>query len=342
MHMGENLLVDADTHLDVDLREIAPFSEAPWRSTLEVAPPRNVLPQVLGDSSVKGRILHPASQEDPAAAPQLNADVRIVFPGDLSQMTLHPNPQFQTAVAGAYDRWLTEAYLPAHPDARGMLYVPFLDPDAAVQVIEAFGDRPGVAGAFVTTAGLPRLHENRYLPIYRALEDRGLALGFHPLAQWHEPPLEVFDHYLPVWAYGQPFTQSVLLTNWVLHAMSDRFPKLNCGFYECGLCWLAFISHRLDAEFLKRPSEAPLLRERPSHYVRRCFFSTQPVDQVEEPEFLTLPINQVGTSQLLYSSNLPRWDFDTPDAVRHLSFLSEPDRQAILGGNARRVFLSKG
>jgi predicted TIM-barrel fold metal-dependent hydrolase len=43
-------------------------------------------------------------------------------------------------------------------------------------------------------------------------------------------------------------------------------------------------------------------------------------------------------SQLMYSSDYPHWDFDLPSVIYDLPFLSDEARQAILGGNAQRLF----
>jgi predicted TIM-barrel fold metal-dependent hydrolase len=43
-------------------------------------------------------------------------------------------------------------------------------------------------------------------------------------------------------------------------------------------------------------------------------------------------------TQLMYSSDWPHWDFDTPSAINSLPFLSKRARRRILGLNAARVF----
>ena len=43
-------------------------------------------------------------------------------------------------------------------------------------------------------------------------------------------------------------------------------------------------------------------------------------------------------TQLLFASDWPHWDFDTPGKLVSLPFLSEQARRNILGENARRLF----
>lgn len=219
-----------------------------------------------------------------------------------------------------------------------MLYLPLSSPDGAIALVETFGRHPAIVGGFVTNAQSAGIHDNRYVGLYATLQDLDLALAFHPIAVWAHPPFRIFDRFLPVWAVGHPFSQSVHLINWVLHAMPDRFPRLRCIFLEAGVAWLMFVAHRLDEEFMKRPSEAPLLRERPSHYVRRCFFSTQPLDQLSDPAYLEPMMRLVGCERLVFASNLPAWDFDLPAVIENLPFLTAEERASILGGNATRLF----
>ncbi len=43
-------------------------------------------------------------------------------------------------------------------------------------------------------------------------------------------------------------------------------------------------------------------------------------------------------TQLLYASDWPHWDFDSPASIWDLPFLSEQAKRNILGGNANRIF----
>ena len=43
-------------------------------------------------------------------------------------------------------------------------------------------------------------------------------------------------------------------------------------------------------------------------------------------------------TQLLYASDWPHYDFDTPSVIWDLPFLDEESKKNILGENARRLF----
>jgi predicted TIM-barrel fold metal-dependent hydrolase len=120
--------------------------------------------------------------------------------------------------------------------------------------------------------------------------------------------------------------------------MPERFPKLNTMWVESGLAWVTFLMQRLDSEYLMRSSEAPLLKRLPSEYIRDMYFTTQPLEtsnlKLTEATFDAVHAD----TQLLYSSDWPHWDFNPPNSVADLPFLSEQSKRNILGLNAARLF----
>src|SRR5262245_47023755 len=120
--------------------------------------------------------------------------------------------------------------------------------------------------------------------------------------------------------------------------MGERFPKLPVIWIESGLAWIPFLMQRLDHEFMLRPSEAPLLKKKPSEYMRDMYYSSQPME-VQNPKALETTFEMINAeTQLLYSSDYPHWDFDLPSSIYNLPFLGERAKQNSLGGNAARLF----
>ena len=96
---------------------------------------------------------------------------------------------------------------------------------------------------------------------------------------------------------------------------------------------------RLDNEWMMRSSEVPLLKRKPSDYMREMYYSTQPMEMVANREALELTFKMINAeTQLLYASDYPHWDMDLPSTIYDLPFLSETAKRNILGGNAKRVF----
>jgi predicted TIM-barrel fold metal-dependent hydrolase len=87
-----------------------------------------------------------------------------------------------------------------------------------------------------------------------------------------------------------------------------------------------------------RQSDAPLLKKLPSEYMQDMFYTSQPMERTNQ-KLLQATLEAIhAETQLLYASDWPHWDFDTPGKVAGLSFLSEQAKRNILGENARRLF----
>ncbi|MGH3279859.1 MAG: amidohydrolase family protein, partial [Trebonia sp.] len=226
------------------------------------------------------------------------------------------------AVARAYARWVTERVLAVDPAIKTMLYLPFSDPDACVRMVEQYADFPGVMGFMVTSIRHEPVHSNAYIPLYRALEERGLPLGFHAGYNWRERSMETMNKFISVHALTFPLYLMTHLTNWVINGIPERFPGLKVIWIEGGLAWIPFLMQRLDNEFAMRSSEAPLLRRRPSDYMREMFYTSQPMEIPRDLSVLETTFSMIDArNQLMYSSDYPHWDFDLPSTIYDLPFL---------------------
>jgi hypothetical protein len=148
---------------------------------------------------------------------------------------------------------------------------------------------------------------------------------------------------MAVHALSFSFSNILHMTNWLCNGMPERFPKLKTVWVESGLAWIPFLMQRLDNEYMMRSSEVPGLKRKPSDYMREMFYSTQPMEAVDNRPALEVTFNMIkAETQLLYSSDYPHWDMDLPSTIYDLPFLSEQAKRNILGGNAQRVFKLDG
>jgi predicted TIM-barrel fold metal-dependent hydrolase len=269
----------------------------------------------------------------------MSVDYACLFPTGMLNVGLHPQKEMEVDLCWAYNRWLTEKVLP-ESDGRfySMLPLPFSDPDESLRQIETFGHRKGVTGFMVTTVRTLPVHDNAYMKVYRALEERGLALSFHSGPNWQEPVFKSCNRFISVHALGFSFYNILHCTNWVINGLGERFPKLAVIWTESGLAWIPFLMQRLDHEYMLRSSECPTLKKKPSDYMRDMYYSSQPME-IQDMKALECTFRMIrAETQLLYSSDYPHWDFDLPSTISDLPFLSEKAKHNILGGNAARLF----
>ena len=228
------------------------------------------------------------------------------------------------------------------PESDGRLYsmlnLPMGDPEAALRTVEEFGDRKHVAGFMVAAVRHLPVHDNAYMKLYRSIEERGLAIAFHSGHNWQENLFRGCNRFISVHALGFTFYNILHCTNWVINGLGERFPKLKVIWIESGLAWVPFLMQRLDHEYMLRTSECPLLKKKPSDYMRDMYYSSQPME-VQDMGALETTFRMINAeTQLLWSSDYPHWDFDLPTVIWDLPFLSEKAKHNILGGTAARMF----
>lgn len=352
-------IFDADAHYMVTpLEKIAEFLKEPWRDRLQKAPivaAFNTIPRDLGDRTIADRmktIPHfrrypkPENEKLPKeiyplleSSRKMAIDYSLVFPTDLLALGLHPQSDLEVAIAFGYAYWMTEKILPCSEALKTMLYLPFSDPQACIRLVKEFAGKKGVVGFMVTSTRYQPVHHNSYMPLYKLLEGKGLPLGFHTVSNWMERPFQQFNRFLSAHALGFPLYNMIQLTNLVINGIPERFPDLKMIFIEAGISWIPFIMHRLDSEYMCRTSEAPLLKKKPSEYIKNFYFTSQPLEQIEDIEYMKKIFDLFDAeNQLLYASDYPHQDFDSPSTIYDLPFLSERAKRKILGENALNLF----
>jgi predicted TIM-barrel fold metal-dependent hydrolase len=312
-----------------------------------------LLPPQIGNQDIAGRLprypyrglekADPGEHRDTVivrrAMEMMGIDYQILFPTPMLALGMHPLTDIEVGVSRAYARWITERICSQQPSIKTMLYLPFNEPDAALKLVEEFGDAPGVVGFMVTSVRYRPVHHNSYMKLYRAIEERGLPLGFHAGYTWADRGMEQLNKFLSVHALGFTVFNMIHMTNWVINGLPERFPNLDVMWIESGLAWLPFLMQRLDSEYMLRSSEAPLLQRKPSEYMREMYYTSQPMEATDNEAALKVTFDMINAeTQLMYSSDYPHWDFDVPALIHDLPFLSEDGKRAILGRNAQKLF----
>ncbi|HTY65216.1 MAG TPA: amidohydrolase family protein [Alphaproteobacteria bacterium] len=353
------LIVDVDSHHyeSEHMKDILPFMENDVFKQLAISSGAKgrggLLPTNVGYQDMGGRVTRYPMRSSEKTQEGKHRDVQLglrwmdamgvdyacLFPTGMLNIGLHPQKEMEVELCWAYNRWLTEKVL---PESDGRIYsalcLPFSDPDESLRQVETFGDRKGVTGFMVTTVRHLPVYDNAYMKTYRAMEERGLALSFHSGPNWGDHTFKSCNRFLSAHALGFTWYNILHLTNWVVNGMGERFPKLPVIWIEAGLAWVPFLMQRLDHEYMLRSSECPLLKKKPSDYMRDMYYSSQPME-IQDMDALKTTFRMINAeTQLLYSSDYPHWDFDLPSTIYDLPFLSEKARHNILGGNAARLF----
>ena len=242
------------------------------------------------------------------------------------------------SIGNAFNKWLTEEVLPQDPRMKAMLYLPFNHPEACAKAVEMYADNPSVIGFSVTSTRFRAVHHDSYMPLYSAIQATGKPLAFHSGFHWGDQSMQQCNRFISMHAISFVYYNIIHMTNWIINGLPERFPKLKVIWIESGLAWIPFLMQRLDSEYMMRSSEAPLLKRKPSDYMRDMYYSSQPLERsnIELTEATFKAMN--ADTQLLFASDWPHWDFDLPNSITTLPFLNEQAKRNILGLNAARLF----
>lgn len=299
-----------------------------------------------------GRILHQGKRGEPVddktvhrdvvlarrAYEAMSIDYTVVFPTPMLNVGFHPQFDMEPIIASAYNRWFIDRILAKDDNLGSMIYLPFNDPEAALKTVETLGGEKGVCGFMVTSVRHKPVHHNAYMKLYAAIQETGKPLGFHAGPFWEDAWMKQMNRFGAMHALSFVWCNAVHMTNWIWNGMPERFPDMDVVWIESGLSWVPFLMQRLDHTYLMRQSEAPLLKRLPSEYMREMYYTCQPME-TDHRKALELTFEMIDApNRLLFASDWPHWDFDTPAVIWDLPFLDEQDKRNILGLNAARVF----
>jgi aminocarboxymuconate-semialdehyde decarboxylase len=228
----------------------------------------------------------------------------------------------------------------AHPDRFvGMATLALQYPELAAQQLEQAVRTLGLRGAAIggSVEG-QELSDRKFDPFWAKAEELGVLLFMHP----QPAPGTTQNSRLQgkgglANTIGNPLETTVFLSHLIFEGTLDRFPGLKiCAAHAGG--YLASYSGRSDALCGRGGAfgaDCKALKKKPSEYFRRELL----VDTMAfHEEGLRHLVAEAGVGQVVYGTDYP---FDWPvgiDFVLDAKFLSDADKQAILGGNALKLF----
>ena len=268
----------------------------------------------------------------------MGINVQVTFPTTLLGLGMSPRPEAEAHIAYAYNRWMIERFCSQSPRLKFLPHLPMRDVEMCRRIVRETADQPEVAGFMTTSIRYQPVHDNSLMDLYAEIEETGLPLTFHAGPTWDDEWMKTMNRFISVHALSFVHCNLVHCTNWVINGLPERFPGLNVVWVESGLAWVPFLMQRLDHEYLKRTSEAPLLKRLPSEYMRDMYYSCQPLEKDNLALLESTMSAMRAETQLLYASDWPHWDFELPSSILNFSWLSDTAKRGILGENARRVF----
>ena len=270
-------------------------------------------------------------------------DVAVLFPtrGLHTLAEPHMEPGLAAALARAYNDWLYDFCAPAPDRLIGAAMISPFDMDDAVAEVERAVKELGFRAVFMRSNQMTDKpwHDPFYDPLWSALEEHGVAIGFHESSS--SGARQVGEHFEPNFmlrrVFAQPVEQMMALASFCGGGVLERHPRLRAAFLEANCAWAPWLLWRLD-EAYEREADVfvPELAMAPTEYFKRqCWVSVEPD---EEPA--KYAIDWVGGDRMVFSTDYPHGDSKYPEAVSSFIELgiSDEEKRKILWDNCASLY----
>jgi uncharacterized protein len=257
---------------------------------------------------------------------------------------MHPDPDYGSAIAAAYNSWLVDHWLDTGNDDgafKGSITINHHDPLRAAEEIERWAGHPHLVQVVTDSGARAPLGQRQYNPIYEACARHGLPLCVHPGTEGmglNVQPTPGYPTRYIEWHCGMSLSFQAHLISMLTEGTFERFPPLRLVLVEGGVAWLPALMWRLDSYWRALRRDAPWLRKPPSEYLPdHLRLGTQPLERPDRDEDLLALLEIMDAKSLLmFSSDYPHWDFDSP--ARAFPRLPEELRRRIFSENARALY----
>ncbi|HVV94970.1 MAG TPA: amidohydrolase family protein [Hyphomicrobiales bacterium] len=347
-------VVDCDIHPAARARtDLMPFLSERWRAHLAGIGPRAAQPlsgaipwprMNIGN----GRRLDALPPSGGPAASDLgfmqaqHLDANGIEYGILQPLSAGGNTldlEFGAALCSATNDWQLEAWVKPEPRLKASLSVPQEYPEAAVREIERRAGDPAFAQIELKPRTIEPIGRRRYWPIFAAAEAAGLPLSFHSAA--YGPHANSGGGWMPFYIeehYAFANNIQTVVTSLVMEGVFERFAGLKVVCVEGGFAWAPTLAWRLDKVWAHSRAELPHVKRPPSEYIREhVWYTTQPVEEPEQPQHLRDVMDWLGWDRLMFSTDYPHWDYDDPRFAFKIR-MSDAEKEKIFRGNAKALY----
>src|SRR5580765_4821904 len=220
----------------------------------------------------------------------------------------------------------------AHPDRFvGLASVALQHPDLAAEQLEEAVKRLGLRGVGIAGHVAGEVPSSpTFDPFWAKAEELGVLVFVHPGGA---------DNVVREGAFrgrgdlgniiGNPLETTVFFSRMIFDGALDRFPKLKlCGAHAGG--YLPSYLGRTDVTCDVRANANCANKKKPKEYFTGQILADSMVFSEEGLRHL---VAEMGVSQVVYGTDMPfNWPANV-DLILKASFLSDADKEAILGGN---------
>ena len=355
--LDDVLIVDCDVHAHETPEALAPYMDAEWRPAMEnltrvahrylnrpgfapINQPERLGSVLPGLARQRTQIVWNAEQMR-SELDALSIDVGVIFPDHFLKIATLPNASYASAIARAYHRWIKDHWLHEENDLYATMIAVPQDPEEGAREIARWAGDERFTGIYLPTSEVyPMWGHRKYDPIFEAAQRFDLPLFLHSVGGLGSGfPFNCEQFYTSISSHtvNHVFAMMGNWMNMMETGVPVRYPDLRICFAESGLTWVPFLRMRLDKEHAENRRLWPHFNDRPSRWMRKFYFATQPVEEPENRRDLVDIIRIYdGEDTTVFASDWPHHDFDHPKVVFNLPVSDEMKRK-LMGANALKL-----
>lgn len=344
-------VVDTDIHPAPDPNRTIEFLPEPWRTRYSKG---SRGPGHLGywnpNGYMRSDTLLPNGtriEDSPTALAKHHFDSFGIHYGILNpeyslSVGLSPEAEYAASVLSAINDVFVHDWLPVDARFRLSIMVQLADPQLAAKEIHRLGDHPQIAQVLMPSASHLPLGNRYFHPIYAAAAEHHLPVAIHPglegLGISGAPTAAGYPSNYLEWHTGLVTSYIAQLVSLVTEGVFQKFPTLRFVLIEGGVSWLPAVMWRFDKNWKALRSTAPWLDRPPSEVIREhVLLTTQPMEEPDNTRHYRTMLEMFDAAHMLmFSSDFPHWDGDTPDFSAR-AFPQEM-RARVMGETAREVY----
>lgn len=342
------MIFDADVHPTLDHKKIGRLLPQPWRRRYEDGNRGPGYPGYWNPNGVQRRDSFQDGR-NMASRPEWIAE-EVFDTYGISYAMLNDNPaatlsgelDFGCAVASATNDHLIQDWLDRDNRLRAGLVVHCFEPTRAAAEIRRVGAHPGFAQVLLPSATPVALGHRMYEPMYEAAAEMGLPVAIHPgnsgVGVAGPPTTFGYPSNYFEWRGGTSTQYIFQLCSLVAEGVSQKFPTLRFVAIEGGFAWLPALMWKLDKEWKALRQLTPWLDRPPSEVItEHVKLTTQPLEEPPRREQFWHLLDMFDSEHmLLFSTDYPHWDGDTPDFTG--SALPKRMRPRVMSANACELY----
>lgn len=196
-------------------------------------------------------------------------------------------------------------------------YLPLWDVDESIKELKRLADI-----GFKTVSlpdnpakiGLPSLHHEQWLPLYKALNDHKIVMSVHIGSAGNAPHASDLSP-IDAWITTMPITIAHAAADWLFAGFWKEFPDLRLSLSEGGIGWVPYLLERADFTVQQHGAwiRSNVKDEKPSDVFKRHFITCFISDK-----FGLQNRYDIGVNRIAWECDYPHSDAVWPESPEYL------------------------